>query len=347
MVFDIFCIVLGFIVVSYLLGSRSCRLPTISDRYALILTIIAVLFLFLAPYGFDRKQYQIMFLNPGIWSYKDSGWEVYNAIMRIITDYNADLFFLFNDIIYTALFVVFIYYFIKPGYRYYLLLLTIISIGFYNGGVNIMRSGLAVSIIFLGLRFYKNSIIFILCCIVACSIHLSVGLICAGIVLGYYFPKLKIYFFIWLVCLVLSYTNSLGELLQGTLSLMGDSAYRLEGYTSGIGEKNELYDNAGWRLDFIIYSSLPLLFVYYYKVKNHFKDRLYDTICSAYLLVNSFWLCVIRMPFTDRIALLSWVMIPVMSIYPVLVDNSINGGKRAVAYAFIPPMALLLFYLLI
>ncbi|MCD8394974.1 MAG: EpsG family protein [Bacteroidales bacterium] len=329
-----------------LLCNKKGRIPPVSNTFSFIITALAILSIYFAPIGFDRHQYELMFLHPGLWGQeKDFGWEIYNSFFRFLLGKNVKLFIFINDILYTSLFVYFGYKCFKKEYRFYFLLLVFISLGYYSGGTNVMRSGLATALVFLGLSKLNKPWWFVTCAVCACTIHLSVGLTIVGLTIGYFYPNLKVYVFLWLTCVVLSYTDSLGPVTEYMVNLIGDNDSRLSDYTSQIGEKSALYTKMGFRVDFIIYSALPLLLVYYYKIKCHYRNRFYDVVTSAYLIANSVWLCVIRMPYTDRIALLSWVLIPIVSIYPPLKDPLLPNRNVVAALAFVPAVALKFFYL--
>ena len=100
------------------------------------------------------------------------------------------------------------------------------------------------------------------------------------------------------------------------MMLLGGLDARAEEYVNNDGIQDSY--NVGFRLDFVLYSLAPALFAKY-NMKNLVEDLpLYNTIYRAYLLVNSLWLLLIRMPYTDRFAYLSWFMIPFLLLYPVL-----------------------------
>ena len=47
-------------------------------------------------------------------------------------------------------------------------------------------------------------------------------------------------------------------------------------------------------------------------------SNLMSTLVMVVLMVAAFWLLLIRMPFSDRLATLSWFLIPVLIMYPLL-----------------------------
>lgn len=186
----------------------------------------------------------------------------------------------------------------------------------------------------------NGAIIFLCISAVAVTVHYSIILLILGLVSGYFFPKTKWYVYMWVCCVVLSYFNALEGILSPIIHYFGETGDRLDSYVSQIGERNEFYLKAGWRLDFIIYSAVPLVFAYYYVKLCNYRNQFYQCLLCGYLVANSFWLCVIRMPFTDRIALISWIIIPIITSYPVLTDPSIKRPSICLAVSYLFPLML-------
>lgn len=72
----------------------------------------------------------------------------------------------------------------------------------------------------------------------------------------------------------------------------------------------------GFRMDFVVYSAMPILIGYYVKYKYKLKDKLYDIMLNIYLTCNGVWMLCMYAEFTNRIAYLSWFMYPIILIYP-------------------------------
>jgi len=68
----------------------------------------------------------------------------------------------------------------------------------------------------------------------------------------------------------------------------------------------------------VIYSVIPILVGYYYLFKIKVVDVFYHRIFNMYLFANAIWLLVISMAFTDRMAYLSWFLVPFLLLYPLL-----------------------------
>ena len=77
------------------------------------------------------------------------------------------------------------------------------------------------------------------------------------------------------------------------------------GYTDQKGSRYLLTDEdsfvTGFRLDFILYSAVPVIIGYLIKFKRHVNDEIYDLWLRMYLLTNSVWMMCIYASFTNRI----------------------------------------------
>ena len=95
--------------------------------------------------------------------------------------------------------------------------------------------------------------------------------------------------------------------------------------------ENDFYQKTGFRYDFLLYSFYPIILGYYYIYIQKFRDTFYEQIYSMYLLLNSFWLIVIRIPFNDRFAYFSWFWMPFLLLYPLCRQQIFNHQYQKVA----------------
>lgn len=320
---------------------RGNDIPRVNNAWTVLLIILAIAIIYWAPEGFDKLMYRGIYESPGRFK-KDVGWETYNAIYRFIIGSHTDLFFLVHDIVYTCGFVYFAYKTFPKEYVWYYLLITFISMGYYSGGTNVMRSGFAISLIFYGLgglTFTRKSLVRLgMFAMVACTVHLSTAIIVCSMAAAYFFPKYKWYLGMWILVLALSYADALGMIADYMVQILGDDSKRLTFYMSS-GEAAGLYRKAGFRLDFVIYSLIPIVIGLLYLVKFGVDDRFYTTAFCSYILINIVWLVVIRIPFADRFALMSWVFIPIVTCYPAI-KCSMPLRRQYLAVAILLPTLL-------
>lgn len=199
---------------------------------------------------------------------------------------------------------------------------------FQNYAVNTMRGGLAASILFYALTWRdKNRIVCYILLFVATQFHGSMWLPAATFVLSSFFPQTRFYFAFWLLCIPVSF--AFGGFFQ---TFFRGWVTDFQGTQAGnylLG--NDVGYKTGFRIDFIVYSLIPGLMAYYYIFRRKIKDAFYRNIFNTYLIANGIWILVIRSSFSDRLAYLSWVFIPILILYPALKYKLWQNQNRKVA----------------
>lgn len=216
------------------------------------------------------------------------------------------------------------------------LLFCLVSFSCFAYGTNGMRNGLACSIVMFALTFIRSSIteklIAVLLMFAAYEIHKTTALpsICA--IFAFYWiknPKYAIGFWIASIFISLFAGNYITDVF---VNLGFDE--RLEKYTN-ITENNEIQlavdPISGFRVDFIIYSIMPVIMAWYVTIKRNFKDQTYNLLATTYILSNAFWIIVIRSNFSNRFAYLSWFLYPIVIAYPLLRMNMWEDQDRKTA----------------
>ena len=74
----------------------------------------------------------------------------------------------------------------------------------------------------------------------------------------------------------------------------------------------------GLRIDFILYSFIPILIGWIALFKKRIQSGRYTFLLNLYTFINAIWMLCMYALFTNRIAYLSWLMYPVVLIYPFL-----------------------------
>lgn len=203
---------------------------------------------------------------------------------------------------------------------YWLFVAVVLSMGFTSYNLNTMRAGLAISFLVLGLSMYKSSVRLIICLLIAQSIHTSMVIPGGIILICRYYSNTRLFYKLWILSIFLS-------LIAGSYFNLLFQGLSDDERTSYLTEDNESY-NIGFRIDFILYSLVPMLVGYYFIFKKGVRDGFYVLIYNAYLLTNIFWILVIRANFSDRFAYLSWFMIPFLLVYPLLTQKmNLSYGK--------------------
>lgn len=191
-------------------------------------------------------------------------------------------------------------------------ILSLLTFSFYTFAVNGIRNGIAAHLFLLGLALPKRfGWIFIL---ISTGFHSSMWIPTVGYILALFFKRVELYFYLWFTCLIISFFYSGFSEIVASLGLGGD---KLNRYVETGFEVEDSFSVMGYRYDFVIFSTFPILFSYYYIYKRKFKDNYYNFLVSIYLFSNSFFLLVNEIAFSNRFAYLSWFMIVLIIFYPI------------------------------
>lgn len=298
-------------------GYQNSLAPSYS--YQIIFVLMVAIGLFFSTeeviiYG-DKWVYELDFLKvdrgeslPA----KDIGFYLYMKLVAFLTD-SSSVFFLITGLLYLTGYYVFIEKKIIPKYRLILFFTFITSMGFYAYGTNTLRAGLALSFFLMLLsRPYLLKLSTLILVLIIITIHKSLLLPVAALMVSTVYRRKDQFLALWLISLALSlvagstFVNLFGEFFSFTDD-------RVIAYSNA----NNLQYKTGFRWDFVIFSVLPMVLARYY-MKKGYSNRFYNQILSMYTIANAFWLLLIRMPFSDRLATLSWFLIPVLIMYPLL-----------------------------
>jgi len=212
------------------------------------------------------------------------------------------------------------------NYFYYAFLLLVSSFTFWNFGTNGIRNGIASSLFILALSRDKRiwQIVWI---IVAINFHKSMLLPAAGFALANIYNQPKHYLWFWLICIPLSLT--FGTVFQGLFA--GFMAEERSSYLTDEVSSSS-FSSVGFRWDFLVYSATAVYAGWVYIFKKDFKDQYYNILFSTYLLSNAFWILVIRANFSNRFAYLSWFMMAIIIIYPLLKKEFLIQQHRVIGF---------------
>lgn len=263
------------------------------------------------PAATDKENYLYMFTK-NIGTFRDIGIVFLIQTTRFFTG-EPFFFFLLSMFIY----VFFYYRFLKNSVNSNAIIILISSfvyLNYFQYGANTLRAGVALSLCLYGLSLnikQKTRIIAFVCAVL---VHKSVVLIILGYVLARNIKSIKPFVVFWCVMTILQIS---GAFELGVLKLIMLEYDDSHNYTSYLGD-NDLGYKVGLRLDFITYSVFPIIIAAYYILRNHYCNSFYNQLIKIYLFVNAIWMIFVRMPYTDRIAYLSWVFMPILLLYPLL-----------------------------
>ncbi|WP_028892759.1 EpsG family protein [Tenacibaculum sp. 47A_GOM-205m] len=205
-------------------------------------------------------------------------------------------------------------------YWFYAFLLLVASFSFWAGGVNGIRNSMAGSLFLFGVsrdkRLFQMFWIFI-----AINFHKSMLLPTMGFILAQFYNKPKYIIVFWLLCIPLSLIG--GGFWEVFFANLGFQDDRLSYLTQG-NINNDNFAYTGFRWDFLLYSSFAVYAGWYFIVKRGFNDKVYNWLFITYLVANAFWILVIRANFSNRFAYLSWFMMALVIVYPLLKERIIK-----------------------
>lgn len=197
------------------------------------------------------------------------------------------------------------------------------SFSCYSYGTNGIRNGMACSVELLALALFvkegpKRIAGFILM-FIALGIHRTTMLPSAAAIATVYLIKdTKMALRFWLISIFLSLT--IGPVVAQVFMALGFDD-RMSVYYNAQESTAQYFSQTGFRWDFLVYSAMPVLMIWYVTKRRRFTDLTYTMIANTYLLCNAFWIMVVRASFSNRFAYLSWFIYPVVIFYPLLRMN--------------------------
>lgn len=198
------------------------------------------------------------------------------------------------------------------------------SFSFFSYGVNGVRSGIAASLTILAFALHRQWALTYPIAIFAGLFHRSLFITITFFVITKWIKWVYLYAAFWLFCLVLSITSG-AETAVFLTGLIGESDdARIAGYLLGQGD-----DKGGFRLDFILYSIIPVIISHLFATKEGVKGETYRRFLCTYLATNGFWLLCMYAAFSNRFAYLSWCILPLVIISPHLPEsNKVNMVQK-------------------
>lgn len=205
-------------------------------------------------------------------------------------------------------------------------LVWLASFSTFSYATNGIKAGAAATWFIMALSFHNKKIFALLLLFITIGFHHSMVLPVLGYIVCTLYNRPKWYFIFWIGCLVLSslHITSIMEFLGGLL-MSNDDEQGAEYLLGG----QQYVIKQGFRIDFVIYSAIPIIVGYWIIFKRHIESNYYNFIYGLYAFINGFWLLCMYASFTNRIAYLSWLVYPIVLIYPFLKMN-LKTSKQGV-----------------
>ena len=198
----------------------------------------------------------------------------------------------------------------------------------FSYATNGIKAGAATSLFILAMGYRKNLKICIPLVLLSWGFHHSMIMVVAAFVMTLFIKNPKVYFGMWIFCFLMAATH------------ITTFAQFFSGFTTEHGAKYLLGDlgndgtRGGFRIDFIIYSAVPVVVGWYALFKKKLQlSSLYKNLLNLYVCLNAIWMLCMYAEFTNRIAYLSWFLYPIVLVYPFLQEQW--GKNRYKAFSFV------------
>lgn len=320
---------LFLLIIVGLIPTLKYHIRRIPNIIVIAIIIISSMLLGLSPAeeGTDKYNYLLEFIGSHELRMTEIGWVLYSYVIKVFVGSNWLLFFLISAFFYTSS-----YYYVgkiifSSDYNGYFIIMAFGLLGFAGCGNNTIRTGVALAVIFYSFCLSKRRFFQIALIIFAILIHKSMALPVFAYIIAKKVRSPRPFEMIWLLFLSFSLIGINLEYYFDKYSYLDE---RIEKYGNRMGD-DDIF--GGFRYDFLLYSVIPLIFANVWRNKAKIKDVFYLNIYKTYLFVNSIWLLVIRMPQCNRIAYLSWFLIPILTIYPILTNMvRIKNAQKLLAF---------------
>lgn len=284
---------------------------------SLLLCLFLVLFIGLRPHS---GQYFVDTANYANWwgmvGWYGFDWNTQNKIFDNIYNYMGSLFPNATPFFILIAAVYFICILIAsrkmfPSNTLIAFLVCLAAFSTFSYGTNGIKAGAAGSLFLVALAYRDKIWISILFLFLSWGVHHSMQLPVVAYVLTLIFKNKNWYFYGWIFCLLMAIGHV--SFFQNFFAEMTDEK---GGNYLNWDTNDDWGGKGGFRIDFVIYSAMPVIMGYYVKYKYALKDKLYDIMLNMYLTCNGVWMLCMYAQFTNRIAYLSWFMYPILLIYP-------------------------------
>lgn len=203
----------------------------------------------------------------------------------------------------------------------------------FSYATNGIKAGAAASLFLMAIAYREKWQIVVLFLLLSLGFHHSMTLPIGAFVLAYFYRNTKVYFIAWCLCMLIAmlHISFFTNLLVGMTDERG-AEYLLT-------SDSEWGGKSGFRIDFVLYSAMPVLVGYWTVFKEKAVSVAYNFILSIYLITNGVWMLCMYANYTNRIAYLSWFLYPIVLIYPFL--NMYLGENQYRNFAVIACLHLL------
>lgn len=209
---------------------------------------------------------------------------------------------------------------IFPDHKLAAYLVFLAAFSTFSYGTNGIKAGAAASLFIWAISYRDNLKICIPLMLVSWGFHHSMQLPVAAFVLTLFLKNSKYYFYGWAFCVLMAALHV--SFFQNLFASMSDESGANYLVNTQDVAGSDFGGKGGFRIDFLLYSAMPVLAGYYavFKKRLQISDT-YSSLLHLYLCTNGVWMLCMYANFTNRIAYLSWFLYPIVLIYPFLYEN--------------------------
>lgn len=305
-----------------------------------VFAVVFIVFVGLRPVSFlfgDTVNYANSYdwiIGDPLPTYDSRGEWIWNAFMWWCAQtMSVNYFFLLVEILYVIPIIIACNK-LAPNRPEIMLLFTMSAFSFFSYGTNGIRNGMACSLIILALSLMRGKlwekIVAGLLAFVAFNCHRSTALPILCMIVCLIYGNTKHYIIFWVISIFVSLLAS--GFVESFFTGLGFDD-RLDSYATMNEEEEEMFSRLGFRWDFLLYGSMPIILGWYIVFKRGIQDKEYSYLLNSYILCNSFWVMMIRSAYSNRFAYLSWFLYPIVLAYPLLkLPVFQQGNNKKVAY---------------
>lgn len=252
---------------------------------------------------------------------KDVGFYVF---MKLLSPLGVKIFYLIS----AAIYILLPHFTFKKWFGKNAIVATIVmitSMSFWSFGINGLRNGLATAFFIYAIGLRKKTVWMIVWMIISISFHKSMLLPTIAYLLSKYANNTKYLIYVWSVSIIVSFFfgSNLELYVSNIFDFIGFQDQRIDNIYAD--ELDGQFVKRGFRIDFILYSFVAIILGNYYTLKKGFKDELYSRLLNTYIFTNATWILLIYVNYTNRIAYLSWFLMPIILIYPLIKDLKLKN----------------------
>lgn len=292
-----------------------------SNAVSIVLLVLAILFIGCRPiseYFVDMTQYLGIYQrnggNPFVFTFDTDNF-IYDNFLNFCASVYLEprIFYIIIATIYFSC----IYMAVRKLFNTDTLLSFLVYLSAFSTfsyGVNGIKAGAAAAVFLVAIAYNDKKFVSLILCFISYGLHHAMILPVCAYLIAMFVKKYNLILFIWFLCLSIAAAH------------ITYFQYVFASLTDDHGASYLLADNAiisGFRIDFILYSAVPIVLGYYFLHKK-LVDSKYLLLWNIYVICNSIWLLCTYASYTNRIAYLSWLLYPIVLIYPFLKNRKMT-----------------------